>query len=447
MTIQKRLRLAGVASIGTCAALAISACGAPAEDSALSEEETDCATYEEFGDFTEERPSVSIYTPITDAEADSYEAAWAPFVECTGIQVMYEGSNEFEAQIEVRVSGGDAPDIAAFPQPGLMARYQDQMVPASPELQARATEGWSEDWLQYGSFDGELYAQPLSANLKSLVWYSPTFFAENGYEVPTTWDDLIALSDTIAGGDMKPWCAGIDSGDATGWPVTDWVEDMLLRESGGDVYDQWVNHEIPFNDPQIVAAVDKAGSILKNEDYMNGGYGDVSSMTGVSFEEGGLPIASGDCAMHRQASFYSAQWPDTVTVGPDADVFAFHLPGNSADETPLLGGGEYVAAFRDAPEVDAFRQYLASPLFANARMKTGPWASAHSGADPANAADPLMQMTVELFQDPEAEFRFDGSDLMPGDIGSKAFFEQMTDWIKGKSTKDALDAIENAWED
>lgn len=447
MSIQTRRRLAGLTSAGVCAALAITACGAPTEDSGLSEEEQDCATYEQFGDFTEEQPSVSIYTPITDAEADAYEAAWAPFVECTGIQVKYEGSNDFEAQIEVRVSGGDAPDIAVFPQPGLMARYQEQMIPASAELEALASEGWSEDWLQYGTLDGQLYAQPLSANLKSLVWYSPTQFSENGYEIPGTWDELISLSDTIADSGMKPWCAGIDSGDATGWPVTDWVEDMLLRESGGDVYDQWVNHEIPFNDPAIVAAVDKAGSILKNEDYMNGGYGDVSSMAGVSFEEGGLPIAAGECALHRQASFYSAQWPDEVEVGPEGDVFAFHLPGNTADETPLLGGGEFVAAFRDAPEVDAFRQYLSSDLFANARMKTGPWASSHSGADAANATDPLMEMTVELFSDPEAEFRFDGSDLMPGDIGSKAFLEEMTEWIKGKSTEDALDAVEKAWED
>jgi alpha-glucoside transport system substrate-binding protein len=447
MTIHKRRRIAALTGAGVCAALVLSACGAPAEDSGLSEEEQDCATYEEFGDFTEEQPTVSIYTPITDAEGDAFESAWAPFVECTGIQIQYEGSNDFEAQIEVRVSGGDAPDLAFFPQPGLMARYQEQMIPASDALTERATAGWSEDWLQYGSFDGQLYAQPMSANLKSLVWYSPSYFAENNLEVPETWDDLIALSEAIAEGGTKPWCAGIDSGEATGWPVTDWVEDMMLREHGGDVYDQWVSHDIPFNDPQVADAVDKAGSILKNEDFMNGGYGDVSSMTGVSFEEGGLPIVENECAMHRQASFYSAQWPDGTEVGPEGDVFAFYLPGNTADDKPLLGGGEFVAAFRDAPEVDATRQYLATGLFANARMKTGAWASAHQDADPAVAFDPMMKLTVELFQDESAEFRFDASDLMPGNVGSDSFFDEMTEWIKGKSTADALDAIEQSWEE
>ncbi|GAA4900246.1 ABC transporter substrate-binding protein [Stackebrandtia albiflava] len=451
MTIQRRRRFAALTGAGMCAAMVVTACGAPSEDSGLSEEELDCATYEEFGDFTEEKPAVSIYTPITDAEGDAFEQAWAPFVECTGIQIQYEGSNDFEAQIEVRVTGGDAPDIAFFPQPGLMARYKDDMVPASDALAERAAAGWSEDWLQYGTFDGTLYAQPMSANLKSLVWYSPKLFKDNGYTVPETWDDLIKLSDTIAADlagteGAKPWCAGIDSGEATGWPVTDWVEDMMLREHGGDVYDQWVSHELPFNDSKVADAVDKAGSILKNEDYMNGGYGDVGSMTGVSFEEGGLPILDGTCALHRQASFYSAQWPDGTEVGPEGDVFAFYLPGNTADDKPLLGGGEFVAAFREAEEVDAVRQYLASGLFANARMKTGAWASAHADADPANAADPMMQLTVELFHDEGAEFRFDASDLMPGHVGSDSFFDEMTQWINGKSTGDALDAIEETWE-
>lgn len=446
MKTHKRRQLTAYAGGGLCLALALSACGAPKEDSGLSDAEKDCATYQEFGDFTESKPSVSIYTPITDAEADAYEAAWAPFVECTGIQIQYEGSNDFEAQIEVRVAGGDAPDIAFFPQPGLMARYQDEMIPAPDAVVEKATAGWGDDWLSYGTLDDTLYAPPMSANLKSLVWYSPSFFKDQGIEIPTTWDELITASDTIAEAGVKPWCAGIDSGDSTGWPLTDWVEDMVLRESGSEVYDQWVDHTIPFDDPKIVAAVDKAGSILKNEDYMNGGYGDVSSMAGVSMEEGGLPILDNECAMHRQASFYSAQWPDGTTVGPDGDVYAFYLPGNTADDKPVLGGGEFVAAFRDAEEVTAVRAYLASGVFANARMKTGPWATANKEADPANAQDDLLRMAVDLFQDPNAEFRFDASDLMPGQIGSKAFFDEMTDWVKGKSTKDALGAIEEAWD-
>lgn len=446
MKAQPCRRFAAVTASGIGLALVVSACGPPENDDiGLTKEETDCATYEKFGDFTEQSPTVSIYTPITDAEGDAFEMAWDPFSECTGIQVEYQGSNDFEAQIEVRVEGGDPPDLAFFPQPGLMNRYQDQLVPASDALADAAEEGWSQDWLDYGTMDGQLYAPPMSANLKSLVWYSPQYFEDNGHEIPETWDELIELSETIANDDTKPWCAGIDSGDTTGWPVTDWMEDTLLREADPEVYDQWVNHEIPFDDPRIVDALDKAGSILKNEDYMNGGYGDVSSMTSQSFEEGGYPILENDCALHRQASFYGAQWPDDTTVGDNGDVSAFYLPGNEAKDKPLLGAGEFVAAFRDAPEVEATREFLASDLFHNIRMKTGPWATAHRQADPENATDDVNQLVVESYQDEDAEFRFDASDQMPGHIGSKAFLDEMTEWVKGKSSKDALAAVEDAW--
>src|SRR5690606_2104485 len=139
---------------------------------------------------------------------------------------------------------------------------------------------------------------------------------------------------------------------------------------------------------------------------------------------------------------YGAQWPDGTEVGDDGDVSAFYLPGESADEKPLLGAGEFVAAFREDPAVEATREFLASGLFHNIRMKTGPWATSHSEADPDNAKDDIMKLVVDSYQDENAEFRFDGSDQMPGHIGSKAFLEEMTEWIKGKSTKEALKAIE-----
>src|SRR5690606_35770228 len=150
---------------------------------------------------------------------------------------------------------------------------------ASAETEANVDEFFAASWKDYGTVDGTFYAPPLGANMKSFVWYSPGAFADAGYEVPQTWDDMIALSDQIvADGNGKPWCAGVESGDATGWPATDWIEDVVLRSAGADVYDQWVAHEIPFNDPQIVEAIDIAGDILKNPDYVNGGLGDVSSI-------------------------------------------------------------------------------------------------------------------------------------------------------------------------
>ena len=391
--------------------------------------------------------SVSMYTSIRDIEADRYVQSFEEFTKCTGITIDYEGSGEFEAQLNVKVQGGNAPDIAFIPQPGLLQRFVEagEVVEAPEGVQANVDEYWSEAWKGYGSVDGTLYAAPMGANVKSYVWYSPKAFTAAGYEIPTTFDELIALSDTIAATGKKPWCAGIESGDATGWVTTDWTEDLVLRDAGVDVYDQWIAHEIPFDDPAIVSAVDKVGSILKNEKYVNGNYGDVRSIATTSFQDGGLPILTGDCSLHRQASFYANQWPEGTVVAEDGDVFAFYFPGESADDKPVLGGGEFVAAFNDRPEVAIVQTYLSSAEYANAKAEIGDWISANTGLDLANVANPIDKLSVETLQDPDAEFRFDASDLMPAAVGAGSFWKGMTEWINGKSTAEVLSQIEASW--
>ena len=113
---------------------------------------------------------------------------------------------------------------------------------------------FGESFVALGEYNGEHYGIPTNINLKSMVWYPKAAFDEAGYTVPETWDDLIALSDQIKADGSTPWCVGFESGGATGWPATDWMEDIMLRTAGGDVYDQWVAHEIPFNDDAVVHA-------------------------------------------------------------------------------------------------------------------------------------------------------------------------------------------------
>ena len=322
--------------------------------------EVDCADYEQYGDL--EGQEVSVYTGIVTPEDQPHIDSWKPFEECTGATIKGEFDKAFETQILVRAKAGNPPDIAYVPQPGLLAQLvaTGKAVPAPADTAANVDEFWGEDWKAYGTVDGQFYAAPLGANMKSLVWYSPAEFEDKGYEVPTTLDELKELSDTIAEDGGKPWCAGISSGEATGWPVTDWHEDMMLRLSGPEVYDQWVSHEIPFNGPESTEALDAVGDYLKNDDYVNGGLGDVRSIATTTFQDGGLPILDGNCSMHRQASFYAANWPEGTEVAEDGDVFAFYLPGQTEDEKPVLGGGEFTLAFSDEPAVQAFQTYLAS---------------------------------------------------------------------------------------
>jgi alpha-glucoside transport system substrate-binding protein len=411
----------------------------------------DCAAYETYKSFGDVNgKTVSIYTGIVTPEDQPQIDSYKNFERCTGIKVNYEGDKSFEAQVLVRAKAGNPPDLAIVPQPGLVKQLvgTGKAVEAPQQTAANIDKFWEKSWRAYGSVDGKFYAAPLGANVKSFVWYSPKAFQDAGVQVPKTLDELKQVSDKIAATGKKPWCAGIGSGEATGWPVTDWMEDMMLRLSGPETYDKWVAHEIPFNGPESTAALDAAGQYLKNPQYVNGGFGDVKSIASTTFQDGGQPILQGDCYMHRQASFYAANWPEGTKVAEDGDVFAFYLPSKDETTKPVLGAGEFILAFSNRPEVQAFQTFLSSDTWANDKARATPnggWISANKGLDENLLKSPIDKLSVSILRDPKAVFRFDGSDQMPGAIGSDAFWKQATAWITGQSTKDAVDKIEAAW--
>ncbi|MBG6085167.1 alpha-glucoside transport system substrate-binding protein [Zhihengliuella flava] len=438
-------RLATTLSMAGVGALALTGCVGDMDPQAG--EDVDCAAYEQYGTF--EGEEVSIYATILDVEADRLNESWADFEACTGIDIAYEGSSEFETQINVRAQGGNAPDLAFFPQPGLLASMVEQghLLPAPEEVEANVDEYWSEDWKGYGTVDGEFYAAPLMANIKGYVWYQPSFFTDNGYEVPATLDEMDDLTAQIASDGFMPWCVGFGSGEATGWPGTDWVEDYVLRLHGPEVYDQWINHEIPFDDPQIVEALGRVGDLIKNDEYVNGGWGDVSTITGTDFGDAGMPVLDGECAMHHQASFYAGFWPEETEIAEDGDVYAFITPGVDEGANAVTGGGELVGAFNESEAITAVQTFLSSSEWANLRVSLGGVISANNGVDPANAesSGQLLVDAIGTLQDPETTFRFDGSDLMPGAVGAGTFWKAMVDWISGEDSEKVLGEVESSW--
>jgi alpha-glucoside transport system substrate-binding protein len=439
---RQALAIAGVLGL----ALSATACGSGDSSSENNARTGDCSAYEKYQGHDGKK--VTIYSSIREIEADRLDQSWEEFSECTGIDIDHEGSGEFEAQLNVRVDGGNAPDLAFVPQPGLIQRLAagGKIKAASAETKAQAEQNYSADWLKYSTVDGTFYGAPLGSNVKSFVWYSPKMFQEKGWTVPQNWDELIKLSDTIAASGTKPWCVGVESGEGTGWPATDWIEDMMLRTQTPEVYDQWTTHGIPFNDPKVVEAVDKAGTILKNEKYVNGGFGGVRSITTTAFQEAGVPITTGDCALHRQASFYANNWPEGTKVAEDGDVFAFYFPAiDPSKGKPVLGGGEFTVAFNDRPEIQAVQTYLASGEYANSRAKIGDWVSANNKLELANVPNPVDKLSVQLLQDSSTVFRFDGSDLMPAAVGTGTFWKGMIDWLNGKDTTTVLSEIESSW--
>ncbi|MCU1546678.1 MAG: carbohydrate transporter substrate-binding protein, partial [Homoserinimonas sp.] len=359
---------------------------------------------------------------------------------------------EFEAQIGSRAQGGNPPDLAIFPQPGLLSDLASRgYIQEAPKSVAdNVQQYWSEDWAGYGTTDGTLYGAPLMASIKGFIWYSPAMFAENGWEVPATWDELMTLTAEMQGTlGGPPWCVGFGSDAATGWPGTDWVEDLVLRQSGPEVYDQWVSNEVKFSDPEIKEAFDAVGEIILNPDYVNAGLGDVASINATPFGDAARVLGTGECALHHQASFFDGFISDpengNATVGPDADIWAFMTPSIDGQGNAVTGGGEIVGAFANDEDTIAVQEYLSSPEWANSRVKLGGVISANTGLDPASASSPILQEAIKILQDPETTFRFDASDLMPGAVGSAAFFKGMRDWVNGSSTDEVLAAIDNAW--
>jgi alpha-glucoside transport system substrate-binding protein len=443
-TIRRRSTI-GVATLAV-AALALSGCAPAAEEESAT---GDCAAYADY--LGNEGTEVEMYTTIVSPEADLFQESFAEFEECTGITINWNGSQEFEAQLPVRVEGGTAPDLAIFPQPGLLKKMVEtgKMVAASDALAASVDANYTPDWKNYGTVDGTFYAAPLGANVKSFVWYSPKTFADNGWEIPTTWAELLTLSDTIAESDVQPWCVGFGSGDATGWVGTDWMEDLMLRFQDAATYDAWVTNDLKFDDPKVAEVLAEAGKILKNPDYV----GDVASIATTTFQDGGAGIVDGTCAMHRQASFIGGilqgDYDATIVTPEDTDVeggiTTFYFPGVSADNKPALGGGEFVGAFSDRPEVQAVQLYLTTAEWNNKKAALGTWFSAHLGLDTANVADPVNAVAVEILQN-ATTFRFDASDLMPAAVGAGSFWKEMTAWVaEDKADADVLEAIQASW--
>ncbi len=390
--------------------------------------------------------TVTIFTSILEPELTTLNTAMKDFQTCTGVKIKIEGSNQFEALLPVRVKGGNAPDLAWIPQPGLLQKMvaTGKVVPAPKAVVANIKKFWSPSWAELGTVNKKIYAAPFGSNMKSLVWYSPKQFAKNGYTVPKTWAEMEALSDKMAANGQIAWCGGLGSGGATGWPATDWVEQIVLREHGSKVYADWVSHKVKFSDPRIQASMKKVADWMQNPKWV----GNVKAIATTTFQDAGKGIPSGKCMMLQQASFYgNILAEEGATISDKGDVFAFYLPAtNSKVSVPVVGGGEFTAAFSSRPEVQQVQAYLSSATFATSRVQLDNWVSANSGVPLAAYKNPIDRLAATYLSNPKSTFGFDASDLMPAAVGAGAEWKEFTAWFgEGKSIAEVTKAIDAAW--
>ena len=396
---------------------------------------------------------VTVFGPWLGPDQENVEAVLSEFAKATGADVRYVGSDSFEQQIMVDAEAGSAPNIAVFPQPGLAADMAARgfLTPLSD-----GTGDWVRDnyaagqsWVDLGTYadqDGndQLFGFFYKVDVKSLVWYSPENFEDAGYEIPTTMEGLKALTDQIVADGETPWCIGLGSGGATGWPATDWVEDMMLRTQPPDVYDMWVSNEIPFTDERVVAAIDEFGAFARNDDYVAGGAGVVAS-TDFRDSPKGMFSSPPQCYMHRQASFIPAFFPEGTVVGEDADFFYFPAYEGKDLGNPVLGAGTVWAITNDSPGAQALIEWLREPVAHEIWMARKGFLTPHKGVDTSVFGDPTLKKMNDVLLG-ATTFRFDGSDLMPGGVGAGSFWTGMVDYAGGKAAASVAAEIQASWD-
>ena len=407
-----------------------------------------------------EGEEVSITGALIGEDQEGFRANFDAFTEETGIIVTYQGSDNFEQEIQIQMESGDTPDFALWPQPGAVvdAASRGMLTPLA-DLDIDLDDyksNFSSYLVGLGTVDGVVYGGANAANLKSIVWYQPAEFEARGYTVPNTWNEMIALADQIVADGMNPFCFGMYSNGASGWLATDWMEDIMLRTGEGVTsYDQWVTNELKFSSDTVTNAATLLSQIMHTENYVVGG---TDAIVSTYFGNAQDPMFSKDangnpgCFMHRQASFITSFWPEEVQSQAGVETTVFPFPSiDPSLPAAALGGGDMWGAFNDREATKVVAEYMLRADFHNpaAVMPNNARMSAHTGFDTSLYSKDLTRVMGETISAALSanSFRFDASDLMPPEVGGGSFWKEMMNLaVNGPGYIDeALANIDNSW--
>lgn len=397
--------------------------------------------------------TVTAFGAFADADEVKFNENVKAFEDATGIDIQYESSKQFEATISTRADAGNVPDLVDFPQPGLMANLAKtgKLVDVKTYMSEDYLKGqYIDSWLEMATATGP-DGKPLMVgvwervNVKSLVWYPKKAFEEAGYQIPTTWEELVALQDQIVADGDTPWCIGIESGAATGWPATDWIEEFMLRTTSLENYDKWTRGELKFSSPEVKKAAETVGTIWLDDKYVFGG---AKGIVSTSFGDAPAPMFDEPpkCWLHKQGNFITSFFPQDKNLQPDVDYDFFYLPPvDPAYGKPALVGGDVWAMFNDRPETRAVMQWFTRGEHLKTWLASGGTIAPHKDAQLDWYGNDIDKGVAEILAG-ATSVRFDGSDLMPGEVGAGSFWKEMTAWVSGsESLDDALSNIDATW--
>lgn len=394
---------------------------------------------------------VTILGAFSGQEQTAFRESLKPFTDKTGIAVEYTGDTDFTTVVKQKVNSGDAPDIALFPQPGSLFELvaQGSIQPIDTYLDYDALNAsLIPGFLESARYKGRVFGAPMRMACKSLIWYPKPAYEAGGYsDAPATMQELSGIADQIKGTGITPWTDGWGAEQATGWVGTDWIEEFMLRVHGPEVYDDWVYHRMPFNDPKVVEVFDILGDLLKTDGNVLGG---PTTILNTPFADAPLVMFDDPpkALLHRQGNFVTGFFPDEVQKNLDAEVGVFAMPPweGGFEGQPILGGGDLAALLNgNDPDSIALMTFLTSPDFGAEWAQAGGWLSPHKTFDASHYPDDLTRKIAEIATDAKV-FRYDGSDLMPKAVGSGTFWTGMVEWLQGsKSSQQVCDDIETGW--
>jgi alpha-glucoside transport system substrate-binding protein len=374
---------------------------------------------------------VSVYATWTGAEQDNFDAMMAPWLECAGVTMNYTGQRDLAGALTAGIAGGNLPDVAGLPGPGLMQQwYADGVLLPLDFVDFAAYEAATPPgFAALGKApDGKLAGIFTKGAVKGLIWYNTGVWKEGA---PATWDELKTAASSAATGDTKTWCIGLESGGDSGWPGTDWIEDIVLRQAGTAVYDGWVAGTTPWTDPAIKSAWEEFGTAVENA------YGGAQYVNATAFGKAANPMFADPpgCLFHHQASFITTFFESEGGATKDQFDF-FPFPDIDPANSGVTGGGDLFGMFKDTPQAQSMIQYLLTPEAQQIWVERGGFISANKNVPTDAYPDEVSAASAEILANAKV-FRFDAGDLMPSALSAK-FFDAVVEYVSNPGNLDAI---------
>jgi len=365
--------------------------------------------------------SIEVLSLWGGSEKDAFTKVTNQFTKNTSIEVKFTSARDFIPAIRTRLAAGNPPDIAIVPRPGNLATLAQQGVLKPLNglgfTTAYLKQNYSGAWTSLGTVGGKIFGLPAKANSKSVIWYKPQSFKQYHFAIPKTWNQLIAIQNKYTAKGLKPWALGCGPGPSS-WTLTDWFENIYARTAGTAKYDKLFAGKLKFTDASVISALKRMTSIL-NDKYIAGG--GVQGALGRSFNSGIAQVfgSNPQAQLYMEGGFVGGIAIGQVNPKLKPGKTIAFFPWVTIDpkrDSPLIGGGDLAAAFKDSPDIRTFLKYLTTPEAGAIWVSTGAVISPNKQVKGGSYPNALVR--AEAKQVAAAKiFRFDGSDLMPGALG------------------------------